>query len=336
MTGQSAGSSARRRRRVHLLRAGEEYRQRLATAVVVGFDEPVGEGVEGGGVGAAHRPGEEGRYPGFQLGGCPAGEREHEEAGRRHPRTEEVGDAPGQELRFAGARPGEDQLGSATSATALASRRDGRGRGRRQGRTPRRCWYGCGRADTSTQPREWTRLRRGALVTVGNGERSEEMTSSDRNMLEWESPMYREAVGQFDQVARLMGLDENVADRLRFPQKATVVTFPFRRDTYEDVETLFGYRVQHLTTMGPTKGGIDPVRARREPRRGGGSGHAHDVEVRHRRRAVRGSQRWRTGRPDGALSGGTAAGDPSVHHGDHQRDRRTPTSLRPTWAPTSR
>lgn len=82
------------------------------------------------------------------------------------------------------------------------------------------------------------------------------MTSSDRNMLEWESPMYREAVGQFDQVARLMGLDENVADRLRFPQKATVVTFPFRRDTYEDVETLFGYRVQHLTTMGPTKGGI--------------------------------------------------------------------------------
>lgn len=81
------------------------------------------------------------------------------------------------------------------------------------------------------------------------------MTSSDRNMLEWESPMYREAVGQFDQVARLMGLDENVADRLRFPQKATVVTFPFRRDTYEDVETLFGYRVQHLTTMGPTKGG---------------------------------------------------------------------------------
>lgn len=82
------------------------------------------------------------------------------------------------------------------------------------------------------------------------------MTSSDRTMLEWESPMYREAVGQFDQVARLMGLDENVADRLRFPQKATVVTFPFRRDTYRDVETLFGYRVQHLTTMGPTKGGI--------------------------------------------------------------------------------
>ncbi|MCI0425248.1 MAG: Glu/Leu/Phe/Val dehydrogenase [Actinobacteria bacterium] len=68
--------------------------------------------------------------------------------------------------------------------------------------------------------------------------------------------MYREAVGQFDRVAAVMGLDANVADRLRVPQKSTVVSFPFRHDTYNKVETIFGYRVQHLTTMGPTKGGI--------------------------------------------------------------------------------
>ena len=73
---------------------------------------------------------------------------------------------------------------------------------------------------------------------------------------EFDSPMYHEAAGQFDRVARLMGLDDNVADRLRVPQKATVVSFPFRHDNYSEVETLFGYRVQHLTTMGPTKGGI--------------------------------------------------------------------------------
>jgi glutamate dehydrogenase (NAD(P)+) len=73
---------------------------------------------------------------------------------------------------------------------------------------------------------------------------------------EFDSPMYREAVDQFSSVAELMGLDENIADRLKVPQKSTVVTFPFRHDTYADVETLFGYRVQHLTTMGPTKGGI--------------------------------------------------------------------------------
>jgi glutamate dehydrogenase (NAD(P)+) len=73
---------------------------------------------------------------------------------------------------------------------------------------------------------------------------------------EFDSPMYSEAVGQFDRVANLMGLDANVADRLRVPQKSTVVSFPFRHDSYNKVETIFGYRVQHLTTMGPTKGGI--------------------------------------------------------------------------------
>jgi glutamate dehydrogenase (NAD(P)+) len=73
---------------------------------------------------------------------------------------------------------------------------------------------------------------------------------------EFNSPMFHEAVGQFDRVARLMGLDDNVVDRLRSPQKSTVVSFPFRHDNYTEVETIFGYRVQHLTTMGPTKGGI--------------------------------------------------------------------------------
>ena len=68
--------------------------------------------------------------------------------------------------------------------------------------------------------------------------------------------MYHDAVGQFDRVASLMGLDKNVADRLRVPQRSTVVSFPFRHDTYNEVETIFGYRVQHLNTMGPTKGGI--------------------------------------------------------------------------------
>jgi glutamate dehydrogenase (NAD(P)+) len=73
---------------------------------------------------------------------------------------------------------------------------------------------------------------------------------------EFDSQMYNEAVGQFNRVAVLMGLDENIADRLRVPQKSTVVAFPFRHDNYTEVETIFGYRVQHLTTMGPTKGGI--------------------------------------------------------------------------------
>jgi glutamate dehydrogenase (NAD(P)+) len=74
--------------------------------------------------------------------------------------------------------------------------------------------------------------------------------------LEWDSPMYRLAVAQLDQTAERMGLDDNVWERLRTPQRALVVSFPFRRDDYDTVDTVFGYRVQHLLTMGPTKGGI--------------------------------------------------------------------------------
>jgi glutamate dehydrogenase (NAD(P)+) len=68
--------------------------------------------------------------------------------------------------------------------------------------------------------------------------------------------MYRLAVNQLDRTAERMHLDPNIWERLRTPQRAHVVSFPFRRDDYDTVETVFGYRVQHLLTMGPTKGGI--------------------------------------------------------------------------------
>ncbi len=73
---------------------------------------------------------------------------------------------------------------------------------------------------------------------------------------EWESPMFHLAQQQFLKAAHLMGLDDNIRERLLFPQRSLVVTLPFRRDEYSDVETVFGYRVQHVLTMGPTKGGI--------------------------------------------------------------------------------
>ncbi len=73
---------------------------------------------------------------------------------------------------------------------------------------------------------------------------------------EWESPMFHLAQQQFLKAAHIMGLDDNVRQRLLFPQRTLVVTLPFRRDEYEHVETVFGYRVQHTLTMGPTKGGI--------------------------------------------------------------------------------
>ncbi len=81
-------------------------------------------------------------------------------------------------------------------------------------------------------------------------------TASDLPIGEWDTPMYRLAVAQLDQTAERMHLDWNVWERLRTPQRAHIVSFPFRRDDYKTVESVVGYRVQHLLTMGPTKGGI--------------------------------------------------------------------------------
>ena len=73
---------------------------------------------------------------------------------------------------------------------------------------------------------------------------------------EWDTPMYRLAVAQLDRAAERMNLDWNVWERLRSPQRSHIVSFPFRRDDYQTVETVIGYRVQHMLTMGPTKGGL--------------------------------------------------------------------------------
>jgi len=60
--------------------------------------------------------------------------------------------------------------------------------------------------------------------------------------LEWDTPMYRLAVDQLDQTAEQMNLDPNIWERLRAPQRSHVVSFPFRRDDYHTVETVFAYR----------------------------------------------------------------------------------------------
>lgn len=73
---------------------------------------------------------------------------------------------------------------------------------------------------------------------------------------EFRSPMFHLAQQQFLKAAQIMQLDDNIRERLLHPQRTLVVTLPFRRDEYRHVETVIGYRVQHVLTMGPTKGGI--------------------------------------------------------------------------------
>ena len=82
------------------------------------------------------------------------------------------------------------------------------------------------------------------------------LSSQAGAVTEWDSPMFHEAVDQFNRVAELINLETNIRERLSVPQRALIVSFPFRRDEYGIVDTVLGYRVQHLLTMGPTKGGI--------------------------------------------------------------------------------
>ncbi|HEV2712649.1 MAG TPA: Glu/Leu/Phe/Val dehydrogenase [Gaiellaceae bacterium] len=80
-------------------------------------------------------------------------------------------------------------------------------------------------------------------------------TSVEQLALEWDRPLYRTALGQFEQALEHADVPDFVAERLRFPERSTIVGVPIRRD--DGRFTVFpGYRVQHSTVLGPTKGGI--------------------------------------------------------------------------------
>jgi glutamate dehydrogenase (NAD(P)+) len=73
--------------------------------------------------------------------------------------------------------------------------------------------------------------------------------------LEWDTPLYRMAVAQFDQAAPYADIPDDIAERLRYPERSIIVSVPVRLD--EGRRVVFpGYRVQHSSILGPTKGGI--------------------------------------------------------------------------------
>ncbi|HEY5873318.1 MAG TPA: Glu/Leu/Phe/Val dehydrogenase [Gaiellaceae bacterium] len=73
--------------------------------------------------------------------------------------------------------------------------------------------------------------------------------------LEWDTPLYRMAVAQFDQAVPVAGIPDDIAERLRYPERSTIVSIPVRMDSGKRV-VFPGYRVQHSSIIGPTKGGI--------------------------------------------------------------------------------
>ena len=79
--------------------------------------------------------------------------------------------------------------------------------------------------------------------------------SPDHGGLEWETPLFRTALAQYEQALPHANVEELVAERLRYPERALVVSVPVKLDSGR--WTVFpGYRVQHSTVLGPTKGGV--------------------------------------------------------------------------------
>ena len=72
---------------------------------------------------------------------------------------------------------------------------------------------------------------------------------------EWHSATSEMAIQQFDIAAAKLGVDPNVARRLRRPDRALIVSVPTRMDN-GGVKVFTGYRVQHNDVLGPFKGGI--------------------------------------------------------------------------------
>ncbi len=77
---------------------------------------------------------------------------------------------------------------------------------------------------------------------------------------ELEDPLFRTALGQLDGALEPAGIPAGVAEVLRFPERTLSVSVPVRRDN-GTVAVFPGYRVQHSSVLGPTKGGIryDPA-----------------------------------------------------------------------------
>jgi glutamate dehydrogenase (NAD(P)+) len=73
--------------------------------------------------------------------------------------------------------------------------------------------------------------------------------------LEWDAPLWRTALAQLEQALEHADVSPGVAERLRYPERAIVVSVPIRLDSGE-VAVFPAYRVQHSTILGPTKGGV--------------------------------------------------------------------------------
>jgi glutamate dehydrogenase (NAD(P)+) len=73
--------------------------------------------------------------------------------------------------------------------------------------------------------------------------------------LEWDTPLFRQARAQLEQALLQADIPDWVAERLRYPERAVILTLPVKLDD-GTLQSFPAYRVQHSSVLGPTKGGI--------------------------------------------------------------------------------
>ena len=92
-----------------------------------------------------------------------------------------------------------------------------------------------------------------ALRTLTAVARIEEAAA--HTQLEWDTPLFATAIAQFEQALPHAHVSAAVAERLRYPERAVMLSIPVKMDDGRRV-VFAGYRVQHSSALGPTKGGI--------------------------------------------------------------------------------
>jgi glutamate dehydrogenase (NAD(P)+) len=73
--------------------------------------------------------------------------------------------------------------------------------------------------------------------------------------LEWDAPLYRQAQTQLDQALPFANVDDHIAERMRYPERALILSVPVHLDDGR-LGIFPAYRVQHSSILGPTKGGL--------------------------------------------------------------------------------
>jgi glutamate dehydrogenase (NAD(P)+) len=82
-----------------------------------------------------------------------------------------------------------------------------------------------------------------------------EALPAEQMQFEWDTPLFRTAQAQFEQALPYADVNESIAERLRYPERAVMVAVPIRREA-GNVDVFPAYRVQHSSVLGPTKGGV--------------------------------------------------------------------------------